>query len=299
MPGSRNTMPSFPSIARCLRPRYSRRRVRPPRGRWSWTRPPPKPTYIRAHYEWDWATAEREFRRALELSPSFSEAHFSYSRFLAAAGRLDEALLEIARADELDPLSNPLKVNHALLRYFQGKYDAALEELLAAQKVDPKLPLVYWGIGLCHEQKGAGEPAIAALTTATTLSESLNSKAALGHAYAVFGKGKEARAVLAAAGAGARELRALLPLCADPRRSRADGPGSRVAGASLPGAFDGARLHPTRPATGAAPGGAPLREAPEEAGAAGPEGADGEPMRRRRRRRRRASGSLALMDPVW
>jgi serine/threonine-protein kinase len=152
--------------------------------------------YIRAYYEWDWAAAEREFRRAIELRPSYADAHFSYSRFLAASGRPEEAVTEIRRARELDPRESSLKANTALLSYFGGRYDEALEELLELRRLEPKLPLVHWGIGLVEEQKRSYGEAIASLKQATSLSTSLNFKSSLGHAYAVAGRRDEARAIL-------------------------------------------------------------------------------------------------------
>lgn len=152
--------------------------------------------YIRAYYEWDWAAGEREFRRAIELRPSYADAHFSYSRFLAASGRPEEAVAEIQRARELDPMESSLKANTALLSYFGGRYDQALEELLELRRLEPKLPIVHWGIGLVEEQKRSYEEAIASLQQATSLSASLNFKSSLGHAYAVAGRGDEARAIL-------------------------------------------------------------------------------------------------------
>ncbi len=152
--------------------------------------------YIRAYYEWDWAAAEREFRRAIELRPSYADAHFSYSRFLAASGRPEESLAEIRRAEELDPLESSLKANTALLSYFGGRYDQALKELLELKRLEPKLPLVHWGIGLVDEQKGLYKEAIASLQQATSLSASLNFKSSLAHAFAVAGRRDEARAIL-------------------------------------------------------------------------------------------------------
>jgi Tfp pilus assembly protein PilF len=152
--------------------------------------------YIRAYYEWDWTAAEREFRRALELRPSYADAHFSYSRFLAAAGRMDEAVAEIRRAQNLDPRSLSLKANQALLAYFGGRYDEALKELHDVRELDPTLPLAHWGLGLAYEQKGMGEEAITALLEATSLSKSLNLQSSLGHAYAQFGKREDAREIL-------------------------------------------------------------------------------------------------------
>jgi len=152
--------------------------------------------YIRAYYEWDWAAGEREFRRAIELRPSYADAHFSYSRFLAASGRPEEAVAEIRRARELDPMESSLKANTALLSYFGGRYDEALEELLQLRRLEPKLPIVHWGIGLVDEQKRSYGEAIASLQQATSLSASLNFKSSLGHAYAVAGRKDEARAIL-------------------------------------------------------------------------------------------------------
>ena len=93
--------------------------------------------YVRAYYEWDWAAADREFKKALELRPSFADAHFSYSRFLAASGRMAEAVAEIRKAEELDPRELSLKANTALLSYFQGRNDDALKGLLEILQADP------------------------------------------------------------------------------------------------------------------------------------------------------------------
>ncbi|HEY3173895.1 MAG TPA: protein kinase [Thermoanaerobaculia bacterium] len=152
--------------------------------------------YVRAYYEWDWQKAEREFRRALDLRPSYADAHFSFSRFLAASGRMDEAVAEIRRSQELDPRDISLKANTALLFYFRGRYDEALEQLFEVRKLDPNLPLVHWGIGLSYEQKGQQEKAIEALQKATSLSKSLNLQSSLGHAYAVFGRRADAQSIL-------------------------------------------------------------------------------------------------------
>ena len=160
--------------------------------------------YIHAYYEWDWTAAEREFRRALELRPSYADAHFSYSRFLAAAGRMDEAVGEIRRAQDLDPRSLSLKANQALLSYFAGRYDDALKGLLDLRELDPSLSLVHWGIGLTYQQKGMETEAMESLVKATTLSKSLNLQASLAHAYGQFGKRAEARAILGRLQEGAR-----------------------------------------------------------------------------------------------
>jgi len=150
--------------------------------------------YVRAYYEWDWRAAEQEFRRALELRPNYADAYFSYSRFLAARGRLDEALAQIGRATELDPLSVPLQANTALLNYFAGRYEAALSKLHETLAIDSANTLVKWGIALVAEQQGRPGEAIAILDPISRTN--LNRKSSLGHAYAIAGRVAEARSVL-------------------------------------------------------------------------------------------------------
>jgi serine/threonine-protein kinase len=152
--------------------------------------------YIRAYYEWDWRAAEQEFRRALELRPNYADAYFSYSRFLASRGRLDEAIAQLGRAVELDPLSLPLQANRALLHYFAGRYtlaDSLLRQVLARDSTDT---VAKWGLALVAEQQGRPNDAIAILQPLS--GGSLNRQSSLGHAYAVAGKTARARSVLAA-----------------------------------------------------------------------------------------------------
>jgi len=60
---------------------------------------------IYLYFDWDWAGAERAFRRALALNPSLPDAHRNYSWYLLMAGKRDEALAEMKRAIEVDPLT--------------------------------------------------------------------------------------------------------------------------------------------------------------------------------------------------
>lgn len=150
--------------------------------------------YIRAYYEWDWRAAEREFQRALELQPSYADAYFSYSRFLASRGRMDEAIAQIRRAMALDPLSLPLRANAALLNYFAGRYDEALAQLRGTLQTDSTNVLARWGVALVAEQQGRPDEAITILEPIT--GRSLNRMSSLGHAYAIAGRVAKARVVL-------------------------------------------------------------------------------------------------------
>lgn len=100
--------------------------------------------YVKALYDWDWPGAEREFKRALELSPGDADAHFAYSIvYLNPLGRTDEALVEIQRALALDPLS-PYKITSAGMIYGDRReYDLAMEEYRKAIELDSSFCYAY------------------------------------------------------------------------------------------------------------------------------------------------------------
>jgi serine/threonine-protein kinase len=151
--------------------------------------------YIRAYYEWDWRGAERDFRRAIELRPSYADAYFSYSRFLASRRRLDEAIAQLGRAVELDPLSLSVQANLALLYYFAGRYGEAETRLRAVLRSDSTDVTARWGLALVAEQEGRPAEAIALLEPIS--GASMNRKSSLGHAYAMAGRTADARKALA------------------------------------------------------------------------------------------------------
>jgi serine/threonine protein kinase len=107
-----------------------------------------------AYYEWDWAGAEREFQRALALTPSDAKVHHSYSRYLVSTGRTEEGMAELKRAQELDPLSLVLKANEGMVLFFEGRYDEAIAQLRRVLELDSTHPVAHWGLGLAMEQKG-------------------------------------------------------------------------------------------------------------------------------------------------
>lgn len=78
-------------------------------------------------YDWDWAGAEKSFKRALELNPNYAKAHLWYALLLANLGRGDEALGEIKRALEIDPLSQDMKSGLLTVLEARGEYAQALE----------------------------------------------------------------------------------------------------------------------------------------------------------------------------
>ena len=71
------------------------------------------------NFDWDWATAEREFKRALELNPGYATAHQWYGEFLASMGRPDEGIAELKRARDLEKTLSDVqdRVRHAVHRH--------------------------------------------------------------------------------------------------------------------------------------------------------------------------------------
>jgi serine/threonine-protein kinase len=90
-------------------------------------------------YDWDWAGAEREYKRALQLSPGLETAHLWYGMFLRDQGRLKEAMPELRRAAELAPYSVMSCVNLAYGLLAEGNYSAALEQAHRAVDLAPDL----------------------------------------------------------------------------------------------------------------------------------------------------------------
>jgi Tfp pilus assembly protein PilF len=60
---------------------------------------------IKGDFDWDWAGAEAEYKRAIALNPNYATAHHWYGDFLSELGRQEEGTAEIKKAHEIDPLS--------------------------------------------------------------------------------------------------------------------------------------------------------------------------------------------------
>jgi len=120
-------------------------------------------------YERNWAEAEREFKRALELNPNYPVAHRWYARYLTAMGRHDEAIAEIKRAVELDPLSlNDNSIAAWILREAR-RYDQAIEQYRKTIEMDPNYRPAHSELGWAYLHKGMRQEAIAEFQKAIEL----------------------------------------------------------------------------------------------------------------------------------
>ena len=153
--------------------------------------------YVKFYFDWDWAGAEREFQRAIELNPKYATAHEWYAYFLTATGRLPEAKAEILRSKELDPLSVPIAADMGFLLHYADEQDRAEEELHKALEMNPGDPLGHFFLGRVYQAKGLYEQAIAEYGATGPLKEWVPTIAAVGYVYGILGRLPEARKALA------------------------------------------------------------------------------------------------------
>ena len=160
--------------------------------------------YIRWNYDYDLPGAGGEFRRAIELSPSYAPAHYWYSAILANLGRWDEAIAEIERSLELDPMSFFANVQWGWFWLRKGDFDRALVLLPKAIELNPGLAIGHLLYGQALICKSRFAEAIVELQEADRLSEGdAWTRGTLIYAYAASGQKDEATRLLEALRASA------------------------------------------------------------------------------------------------
>lgn len=115
---------------------------------------------ITENYDLDWQTAEKEYRRAIELNPNYATAHHWYAEYLTWLGRFDEALRESEIARQLDPLSLIIASDNGVIFYFSRQYDRAEEKLNAVLEMEPSFARAHMG-RLVYVEKGQFAKALA------------------------------------------------------------------------------------------------------------------------------------------
>ncbi|MFQ5722668.1 MAG: tetratricopeptide repeat protein, partial [Candidatus Aminicenantales bacterium] len=121
-------------------------------------------------YEWNWAKAEHELTKALELNPSSAIIHMSYSWFLSLTEKHEEAIAEAKQAQNLDPFS-PLIISHiGLACIYGGQLDKAIEELKSGICLIPNFYLMHYYLGLAYRAKSMFKKAIVKCEKAVELS---------------------------------------------------------------------------------------------------------------------------------
>ncbi|MGA8029833.1 MAG: winged helix-turn-helix domain-containing protein, partial [Bryobacteraceae bacterium] len=152
---------------------------------------------VHASFEWDWAAAETQYLRALELNPNYAEGHRRYAALLSSIGRTSDALTQIRYAEELNPLSLAICVEAGWILCIARDCEAAIEQCWKVLGMEPRFALAQYALGLAYERLGMMDEAFVEFENARTCSGNNPAMAAgLGHAYAVGGKPDEAVAIL-------------------------------------------------------------------------------------------------------
>lgn len=152
---------------------------------------------VNLYYDWDWAAAEREFKRAIALQPSDTTTHLRYGLALAWFQRFDDARREIARGLEVDPVHPLLNSAMGQLSFWARQYDQALAEYRKTLMLDPNFFQTHHLIAGVYIRTFAYDKAIAELKKAIELGGGAQVKATLADAYALSGQTREARKILA------------------------------------------------------------------------------------------------------
>ena len=148
-------------------------------------------------YQWDWPGAERAFKRAIELDPSYAVPHELYGYRLRIMGEFDEALAEMRKAQELDPISLLISDDLGVTLRLARRYDQAIEAFEKTLELDPNFADSRCEFGLAYGFKGMHERAIAEITKAVTLSgNNAQIIARLGEMYALAGNKVEAHRII-------------------------------------------------------------------------------------------------------
>jgi TolB-like protein/Tfp pilus assembly protein PilF len=146
--------------------------------------------------EMDFAGAEREFLRAIELNPGYDTARHWHALHLAALGRFDESLAEIAVARQLNPFSLIINSNGGFILYLARRYDESIAQYQKTLEIDPAFTGALGYLGLSYLEKSDFARAIPALEKAISGPDDLGARAELAFGLARAGKKEQARAIL-------------------------------------------------------------------------------------------------------
>ena len=152
---------------------------------------------IKSSYDWDWSGAEKEIRRAIELNPSYTDAHRLHAEVLWQTGRLDEAIAETKLTLELDPLSLNNNDTLGIAFFLARQYDRAIEQETKVLELYPNFIDAYYFRGLAYLKKSMYKECMADFEKGVAIAP-VNPLAltGLGYGYAVTGRRAEAQKVL-------------------------------------------------------------------------------------------------------
>jgi tetratricopeptide (TPR) repeat protein len=151
---------------------------------------------VAENFDHDWAGAEREYRRAIELNPNYATAHQWYGEYFSLRGRFVEGLGEMKIARDLDPLSLVIIKDSGEVYYHARKYDEAIGFYRKALDMDPHFNLARRYLATAYLQKREFSSAVADLETVTKEEKNHDTLSELAFAYALSGRREEAEKIL-------------------------------------------------------------------------------------------------------
>ena len=153
--------------------------------------------FINLGFEWNWATAEQNYLKAIELKPNYPTAHHWYGELLTTMGRFEEAYVELQMAQELDPLSLAINVDLAASFYYARDFKRSERQLINLLELNASFVRAYVILGKVYVQKGEPAKAVEVLQKTVELSgDDPVTLSTLAHAQACAGQTLEAGKLL-------------------------------------------------------------------------------------------------------
>ncbi|HEX6650432.1 MAG TPA: protein kinase [Pyrinomonadaceae bacterium] len=153
--------------------------------------------FITYRYHLQWVEAEEHFKKAIALNPNYATAHQWYGGYLAALGRMNEAVVEAKAAHDLEPFSLTIYSDYVRNLYYAGRLDEARKESLKLMETDQSFGRAHYELGLVLEDEGKVEEAIAEFKSALKFQpDNVFALTALGHAQGLAGKRSEAEKII-------------------------------------------------------------------------------------------------------
>jgi len=151
---------------------------------------------IALYFDWDWATAERELGRALQLNPGYDQAHQIHGDYLEFLGRWDDAIAEGIRSTAVNPTSVAMLMNLGITYVFAGRYEEAERACETARQLEPRYFMAHRCLAEALAGQGRRDAARAELERAVELApddQALMAQQAI--LYSAWGQGERAREV--------------------------------------------------------------------------------------------------------
>jgi serine/threonine protein kinase/Tfp pilus assembly protein PilF len=148
-------------------------------------------------FDWDFAGAEREFKRAIELDPAYPYVHIWYAELLDTTGRYQQSITEAHKAVELEPFTPILRYNLAFSLLLCSQFEGSELEFNKLLEMDPNFPLVHYGLAeIMMHQKRFDQAVSEMEKMVRSYPESSYYRGFFGYALARAGKIEEARKIL-------------------------------------------------------------------------------------------------------